>query len=107
MVDIRQRTLTNIEENIVSQCSKQAFYYAWSALDLGIKDLALEERLERMESLFQLFCTDNYQKVCRYINQKETEIESDLLDGYLVKLVHKKAIHCSVVSSYANHLVRS
>ena len=60
-----------------------------------------------MESMFQLFCTDNYRTVCRYINQKETEIEPDLWDGYLVKLVHKKPIHFSVVSSYANHLVKS
>ena len=37
LADIRQRTC---------QCSEQSFYYAWSALDLGIKDLALEERLE-------------------------------------------------------------
>ena len=28
LADIRQRTLTNIEENIVSQCSEQSFYYA-------------------------------------------------------------------------------
>ena len=41
------------------------------------------------------------------MNQKETEIEPDLWDGHLVKLVHKKAIRCSVASSYANHLVRS
>ena len=78
LADIRQRTLTNKEENFVSQCPEQSFYYAWSALDLGIKDLALEEQLQRMESLFQLFCTDNYQTVCRYMNQKETEIEPDL-----------------------------
>ena len=60
-----------------------------------------------MESLFQLFCTGNYQTVCRYINQKEREIEPNLWDVYLLKLVHKKAINCSVVRSYANHLVRS
>ena len=60
-----------------------------------------------MESMFQLFCTDKHQTVFRYISQKETEIEPDLWDGYLVKLVHKKPIHFSVVSKYANHLVRS
>ena len=58
--------------------------------DLRIKDLALEERLKRMKLLFQLFCTDNYQTVCKYINEKDIEIEPDLWDGYLVKLVHKK-----------------
>ena len=41
------------------------------------------------------------------MNKKGTEIEPDLWDGFLVKLVHKVAIHCSVVSSFANHLVRS
>ena len=34
-----------------------------------------------MELLFQLLSTDNYQTVCRYINQNETEIEPDLWDG--------------------------
>ena len=60
-----------------------------------------------MESLFYLFCTDNYQAVCKYINQKEKAIEPILWDGYLVKLVHKKSIHCYVVSSYANHILKS
>ena len=55
LADIRQRTLTNTGENIPSQCSEQSFYYAWSAMNLGIKDLALEEQLERMKSLLQLF----------------------------------------------------
>ena len=54
-----------------------------------------------------MLSTDKYQTVCRYISQNETEIEPDLWDGYLVKLVHKKPIHRSVVSKYANHLVRS
>ena len=43
LTNIRQRTLTNTEENIVSQCSEQSFYYAWAALDLRIKDLELKE----------------------------------------------------------------
>ena len=68
------------------------------------KDLSLEKGLEIMKSLFQLFCTDNYQTVYGYMNQKETEIEPDLWD--LLKLVHKKAIHCSVISSYVNHLLK-
>ena len=53
-----------MKKNIACQCSEQSFYYAWSALGLRIKDLALEERLKRMESLFQLFCIDNYQTLC-------------------------------------------
>ena len=73
-------------------------------MDLRKKDLSLEKGLERMKSLFQLFCTDNYQTVYGYMNQKETEIEPDLWD--LLKLVHKKTIHCSVISSYVNHLVK-
>ena len=89
LADIRQGALTTIAETIVSQCPGQFFYYVWSALDFGIKDLGLEERLKKIELLLPLFCTDNYQTVCRYINQKETEIEPDLWDGYLLKLVHK------------------
>ena len=96
LADIRQGALTAIAETIVSQCPGQLFYYVWSALDFGIKDLGLEERLKKIELLFHLFCTDNYQTVCRYINQKETEIEPDLWDGYLLKLVHKIVL-CLVV----------
>ena len=69
--------------------------------------MALEERLERIELLFQLFCTDHYKTACRYRNQKETEVEPGLWDVYLMKLVDEKAIHFSVVSSYANYLVKS
>ena len=37
LADIRQRTLTSIQENIVSQFPERSFYYAWSTLDLGIR----------------------------------------------------------------------
>ena len=59
-------------------------------LDPGLKDLASKDWLLRIELLFQLFCTDNYQMLCRCLNEKKTGIGPALWDGYLMKLMHTK-----------------
>ena len=36
LINIKQRILKNIKENILDQCDEDTFYYCWSGLDLEI-----------------------------------------------------------------------
>ena len=50
-------------------------------MDLRIKDLALEEQLERMESMFQLFCTDKHQCLDIYVKKRQ---KLNLISGMVI-----------------------
>ena len=58
LTDIKARTLINIENNIKDQCSEDTHYFSWSGLDLGDKSMSLEQRLEKLASIIELYCVD-------------------------------------------------
>ena len=74
LTDIKARTLINIENNIKDQCSEDTHYFSWSGLDLGDKSMSLEQRLERLASIIELYCVDTTQSVCKYTNKTNKNI---------------------------------
>ena len=49
LINIKQRILKNIKENILDQCDEDTFYYCWSGLDLEIK-VSIHIHINRLHS---------------------------------------------------------
>ena len=95
VTDIKARTLINIENNIKDQCSEDTHYLSWSGLDLGDKSMSLEQHLERLASIIELYCVGTTRTVCKYTNKTEKNMEPDTWVGYIIKLIHHGKIKCS------------
>ena len=87
--------MNNLNENILEQCSKETNYYPWSGLDLTDTALNIEQRIDRMSSLIQTFCSDTVHEVQKFANKKETKLVADKWMGYSVHLHYPKLIPCT------------
>ena len=56
LLDIQERVIKNITENIQDQCDKSSIYYLWSFLDFERKD-ELDCRKKNLRELLKIFCT--------------------------------------------------
>ena len=81
---IKGEIVENMNENIRDQCSKDTHFYSWSGLNLEDTSLSIEERMERLNDLITLFCTEKIHLVSTYKNKKETETVEDLWNGFEV-----------------------
>ena len=57
LINIKQRILKNIKENILDQCDEDTFYYCWSGLDLEIK-VSIHIRINRLRVIVSRFCSE-------------------------------------------------
>ena len=64
-------------------------------LDLSNKPMHLEQRIEHINSLLELFTNDAVCEVKRYVDQKETKLEANNWNGYSVNVHYPKVILCT------------
>ena len=89
LINIKQRTLKNIKENILDQCDEDTFYYCWSGLDLEIK-VSIHIRINRLRDIVSRFCSERIHVVQKFTSpnhDKENDLTiSDKLEGYEMHL---------------------
>ena len=91
----KDEVLKNLKKNIQDQCSTDSMYYNWSGLDFTIKGLSLDERVLRLDPLFQIFCTEKVHTVQQYLDLKETKCGDFSWNGFKIQLKFERKIECN------------
>ena len=95
MKKIKAEVLKNIYDNINDQVSDGTYYFNWSGLDLADKGSTIQDRLDKLDPLIQLFTTDRTHKVQSYKDAKETKTIPTKWKGYGIYLHYPPALSCS------------
>ena len=91
LTKIKKAVFDNAKENLKTLAAKEdtAFFY-WSAFDL--EDTAsLDDRVNTLRPLSQQYCHEKIYQVLA-IDDKETDLQEDVWQGYTVHLVHPKRL---------------
>ena len=91
MLTLLKETLSklkdNVQQNLISnlqdQNSEQSWYWSWSGLDLTIS-LSLDQCINRLLEVIQLFATEYVHVKAKYANDKHKDVEDDLWEDYSV-----------------------
>ena len=98
LINIKQRTLKNIKENILDQCDEDTFYYCWSGLDLEIK-VSIHIRINRLRDIVSRFCSERIHVVQKFTSpnhDKENDLTiSDKWEGYEMHVHYPPKIDCT------------
>ena len=90
LTSLKMKITENMVENIKNQCSDDTYYYSWLGLDLEIPGLSIQDRIDRMNDLFAIYCTEKIHPVSKYSNNQETELSVEKYFGYVVYLQYPK-----------------
>ena len=95
LVETKREVLQNLKDNIQDQCSTDSMYYNWSGLDFTIRGLSLDERVNRLDALFHIFCTEKVHTVQQYLDAKETKCGDVSWNGFKIQLKFERKIECN------------
>ena len=71
LIKIKSDVLNNIHDNLKDQISEKTFFYNWSGMDLNDKSQDLEERISRLNPLFDVFTSERVHNVQKFRTANE------------------------------------